>query len=289
MAEQGYISRAKAASRREADGLGLERGYKYETREQRTSSTTSQQELIDRYGVSTVRQGGLEVYTTIDPQLQAARRAGDRRPPASHPAPRTALVSTDTETGEILAMASSGRPTRTASSTSPRRAAASPARRSSRSCSPTAVDQGIDPDSTYYSAPARSRSTRRPVRAPWTVHAAAASGTMSLRHATANSVNTVYAQLGSTSAPRTSPRWRSSSASPARARRLPRPGARRHRPGLAARDVERLRDDRQRRRPPRPDRDRAGSSSPTARSTSPRTTRGQRGWSATASPTRSPT
>ena len=30
------------------------------------------QELIDKYGVNTVRNGGLKVYTTIDPALQAA-------------------------------------------------------------------------------------------------------------------------------------------------------------------------------------------------------------------------
>ena len=60
-------------------GLGLERGYRYETIQgDRYFFDYVEQELIERYGVNTVRQGGLEVYTTIDPRLQAvAQRAVD--------------------------------------------------------------------------------------------------------------------------------------------------------------------------------------------------------------------
>ena len=35
-----------------------------------SSSTCVQQELIDSYGINTVRKGGLKAYTTIDPELQ---------------------------------------------------------------------------------------------------------------------------------------------------------------------------------------------------------------------------
>ena len=66
----------------------------------RTSSTTSQQQLIDKYGVNTVRNGGLKVYTTIDPQPAGGGGAGGRRlrrrseedPPRRSPrsTPRTA-------------------------------------------------------------------------------------------------------------------------------------------------------------------------------------------------------
>ncbi len=58
----------------------------------------------------------------------------------------------------------------------------------------TAIDQGIDPDSTYYSAP--SSITLSPYGSygeTWSV--SGGGGTMSLRQATANSINTFFAQL----------------------------------------------------------------------------------------------
>jgi penicillin-binding protein 1A len=58
----------------------------------------------------------------------------------------------------------------------------------------TAVDEGIDPDSTSYPAP--STITLNPDEfTSWTV-SGGGSGSMTLRDATAKSVNTVYAQLG---------------------------------------------------------------------------------------------
>ena len=59
----------------------------------------------------------------------------------------------------------------------------------------TAVDQGIDPDSTYYSAPSTITLYPYPGGEAWTV-SGGGSGSMSLRSATASSVNTVFAQLG---------------------------------------------------------------------------------------------
>ena len=140
----------------------------------------------------------------------------------------------------------------------------------------TAVDQGIDPDSTYYPAPSSITLDAGRYGEAWTV-SGGGSGTMSLREATANSVNTVFAQLGHRRRPGELHRDGEADGDHDRARRLPGRGARRPHPGrLGARDVERLRDARQRRRPPRADRDPARSSSPTARSTSPRTRRATR-------------
>ena len=70
MADQGYVGRAKARHA-EADGLGLDAGHKYETIHQPYFFDYVVQELIERYGVQQVREGGLKVYTTINPQLQA--------------------------------------------------------------------------------------------------------------------------------------------------------------------------------------------------------------------------
>ncbi len=52
LAEQGYISQA-AADQAQRDGLGLERGYRYESRTQQYFFDFVQQELIDKYGVAT--------------------------------------------------------------------------------------------------------------------------------------------------------------------------------------------------------------------------------------------
>ena len=91
------------------------------------------QQLIDRFGVNTVRKGGLKVYTTIDPKLQAAgRNAIDST--LNYPGdPSSAAVAIDPKNGYIKAMASSST-TSTTSTTSPPRVIASPARPSRRSC-----------------------------------------------------------------------------------------------------------------------------------------------------------
>ena len=194
MYEQGYID---ALERDQAlqGGLGLERGYRYEQKDEPYFFDYVEQQLIDEYGVNTVRQGGLQVHTTIDRRLQAAAE----RAIAANPTPEAAnaLVSTDTETGEILAMASSA-----AYESSQFNLAAQGARQPGSAFKPfvltTAVDQGIDPDSTYYSAPSSITldicDDSGLYCEPWPV-SGVGGGTVDLRDATANSMNTVYAQL----------------------------------------------------------------------------------------------
>ena len=67
------------------------------------------QQLIDQFGVNTVRKGGLKVYTTIDPKLQkAGREAIDST--LHYPGdPSSAVVAIDPRTGYIQAMASSSK------------------------------------------------------------------------------------------------------------------------------------------------------------------------------------
>ena len=151
MSEQGYISEA-TYDQALADGLGLERGYRYETREQQYFFDFVQQELIDtlrRQHRARGRAQGLH-----DARPASCRPPPSRRSPTSTPrlGASAALVSTDTETGEILAMASSE-----AYEDSQFNLAAQGQRQPGSAFKPfvltTAVDQGIDPDSTYYSAP----------------------------------------------------------------------------------------------------------------------------------------
>ena len=190
MASQGYITAAKAAKVKK-DGLGLQRGYRYEQRDQQYFFDFVQDELIKKYGLRTVRQGGLKVYTSLDPTLQAAAQTAI----AAHPTPTAsnALVSIDTHTGEILAMASSQ-----AYDTSQFNLAAQGERQPGSSFKPfvltAAVDQGIDPDKTYYPAPSSITLNPDPYTS-WQV-SGGTGGSINLRQATAGSVNVVFAQLG---------------------------------------------------------------------------------------------
>ncbi len=191
MADQGFLSQGEYAKWAGA-GLGLKRGYRYEEIEEQYFFDYVQEELIKRYGVQKVRLGGLKVYTTIEPKLQAVARsaiAGNYVPSGA----ATALVSTDTATGEIKAMASSA-----TYDVSQFNLAAQGQRQPGSAFKPfalaAAIDQGADPDSTYYSAPSTITLDMGIGAPPWTV-SGGGGASMSLRQATANSINTVFAQL----------------------------------------------------------------------------------------------
>ena len=105
MRDQGYISPATYAKVRQRRGSGCTAASSYEQRSQQYFFDFVQQELIDKYGVATAREGGLKVYTTLDPRLQAVAEQAIAAHPVTGAA--EALVSTDVDTGEIKAMASS--------------------------------------------------------------------------------------------------------------------------------------------------------------------------------------
>jgi penicillin-binding protein 1A len=197
MHDQGYINRKDYESALQS-GLGLKRGYKYVEIKQPYFFDFVQQQLIDRYGVNTVRNGGLKVYTTINPQLQAdAQAAVDSCGAcASDYSLAAALSSVDVSNGHILAMAS----TQDYSASSQFNLAANAHRQPGSSFKPyvlaAALDQGMDPDSTFYSgsSPIDLSTTEW---GPWEVHNAGdgEGGTMDVRDATVHSVNVIYAQL----------------------------------------------------------------------------------------------
>jgi penicillin-binding protein 1A len=153
-------------------------------------------QLEKEYGANTVREGGLKVYTTIDPRLQrlANKAIRDVLPYKTDPA--AALVSVEPGTGAIRAMtavvrtkgnqfnlvAQSGRQ---AGSTFKTLVLAS------------AIEQGVDPDTTYYTSAPFTCSTGPWCQTPWQVHTyeGTYSGSESLTRATLQSDNTVYAQL----------------------------------------------------------------------------------------------
>ncbi len=148
MEQQGYISALRYRDAIHA-GLGLSPGHKYQTIRDPFLFDLVSQELIDKYGINTVRNGGLKAYTTIDPTLQAAPRR--RSTPAGSATPAAARRRRSPRSIRPTGRSSPSPPPRTtratASSTTPGRRTASRARpsrptswrrRSSRGSTPTA-------------------------------------------------------------------------------------------------------------------------------------------------------
>jgi penicillin-binding protein 1A len=157
--------------------------------------------LIETYGAQRVRSGGLKVYTTIIPRYQRFAETAIRDTLNEPDDPAAALISISPRTGAIRAMTAvvPNRPKNEFN-------LLSQARRQPGSTFKTfvlaaAVDEGINPDSTYYvSAP----FTYRPHPAGncddgswWCVKTYANDyyGWSSIRSATLRSDNSVYAQL----------------------------------------------------------------------------------------------
>jgi penicillin-binding protein 1A len=192
MSDQGYVSQGRYEHALQA-GLGLDRGHKYETIREPYFFDYVTQELIDKYGVNTVRNGGLKVHTTINPALQSAAQQAIAN--HSYGGPSRALVSVDPSNGHIVAMASSS-----TYETSNFNLAAQGHRQAGSSFKPfvltAAIRQGMNPDTTYYSGKSPVTLTLDDGITTWTVNnAEPGGGTMSVRDATVNSVNAIFAQL----------------------------------------------------------------------------------------------
>jgi penicillin-binding protein 1A len=195
MEKQGYIGAGRYVSAVRA-GLGLHPSQRYTRVREPYVFDLVRQELVHRYGLATVRRGGLQVYTTIQPRLQAAaRRAVDVCAVCSAGGPASALASVDPSSGAIVALASSRRYSGAKQFDFATQAHRQPGSSFKTFVLTTAIKQGIDPDSTYYDGSSPMTLTI-PGGLPWTVHnAEPGSGTMSLTQATWNSIDVVYAQL----------------------------------------------------------------------------------------------
>ncbi len=196
MHDQGYIN---GDEYREAlhSGLGLNPGHKYRVIRDPFLFDLVQQELIDKYGINTVRNGGLKAYTTIDPKLQERAQEAVDSCSVCYPegGPAAGLASVDPSNGEIVALAS----TEGYDSESEFNYAWQAHRQPGSSFKPyvltTAIKQGIDPYSTYYDGTS-PKTLELPGGGTWTVNnAEPGGGTMSVATATTDSVNVVFAQL----------------------------------------------------------------------------------------------
>jgi penicillin-binding protein 1A len=193
MAKLGYISEQRAAEASD-EPLGVERGDLYTRIREPFFFDYVKQQLIDKFGVNTVRKGGLKVYTTIDPGLQrAGREAIDGTLP--YPSdPSAAVVAIDPRNGYIKAMASSS------SYNHKQFNLAAQGHRQPGSAFKTfvlttAIRRGVNPYSTSYVSKPLDLKTED--YGPWKVQTydQTYGGSMNLVRATLKSDNTVYAQL----------------------------------------------------------------------------------------------
>ena len=132
MADLGFVSGGEARTA-ESSGLGLDVASGFFKHRQPYFFDYVEDKLIAAYGVNTVRQGGLDVYTTIDPKLQRIGLEAMQSALPYEEDPSSAFV------WMTRATAGSGRwppapTTTTASSTSPPRGTGSRARPSRPSC-----------------------------------------------------------------------------------------------------------------------------------------------------------
>ncbi len=196
MLETHAITQAQYDAAARSTSLGLKPGRIYTRIKEPYFFTYVREELEQAYGANTVREGGLKVYTTIDPRLQrlAQKAILDVLPYKTDPA--AAIVSIVPGTGAIRAMTAV---VRTAGNQF------NLAAQSGRQAGSTfktfvlasAIEKGVDPDSTYYTSAPFTCSIGPWCQPPWTVHTYenTYSGSESLTRATLQSDNTVYAQL----------------------------------------------------------------------------------------------
>jgi penicillin-binding protein 1A len=193
MEKLGYVSAARARAAKES-GLRVNLDESYFEHREPYFFDYVENRLIEKYGAQKVRRGGLEVHTTIDPELQRVGLEAMRStlPYATDPA--AALVSVDPRNGRIRAMASSSHYDESQFNLAAQ-GHRQPGSTFKTFVLTTAIKQGIDPYSTYYVS--KPLDLYLPEWGHWTVHTADEGylGTVNLQQATVASDNTVFAQL----------------------------------------------------------------------------------------------
>jgi penicillin-binding protein 1A len=193
MAKLGYLTPA-SARRAEARGLELNVTGSYFAHREPFFFDYVEHELIEHYGAEAVRNGGLEIHTTLEPRLQEIGLEAMRSALPYSTDPFSALVSIDPGNGEIESMVSS------ASYDASQFNLAAQGHRQPGSTFKTfvltaAIKQGIDPYNTYYTS--KPLDLDLPRWGHWEVHTADEGylGNVNLQQATVASDNTVFAQL----------------------------------------------------------------------------------------------
>ena len=193
MQKLGYVS-AEQARAAMASGLQVNVSSGYFAHREPYFFDYVEHRLIEKYGANTVRRGGLQVQTTIEPELQQVGLEAMRNTLPYSTDPSSALVSIDPRNGQIRAMVSSSRYDQSQFNL------AAQGRRQPGSTFKafvltTAIKQGIDPYTTYYDS--KPLDLFLPQWGHWEVHTADEGylGKVNLQQATVASDNTVFAQL----------------------------------------------------------------------------------------------
>ncbi|MBV8259332.1 MAG: transglycosylase domain-containing protein [Actinobacteria bacterium] len=198
MFQAGDITRPQLRKATHAP-LGIRFGSLYRTLQHPNFFGWAQQQLVQRFGAREVQGGGLQVTTTLDPRLQRLAKeaiAGVLKTPTD---PAAALVAIDPRTGAVKAMLGylpDERKMQFNLATQAHRTTGSSFKPITLA---TALQQGASVYSTFYGPPELFITDPQCATngGPWDVHnnADETAGTMNLLDATANSVNTIYAQL----------------------------------------------------------------------------------------------
>ncbi len=193
MANLGYISRERAREGQQR-GLGINLSDTYFEQRQPYFFDYVEDILIEKYGVNTVRKGGLKVYTTVEPELQEVGLEAMRSALPYSTDPSSALVAIDPASGYIKAMVSSSNYDQSQFNLAAQ-GHRQPGSTFKTFVLTTALKQGVDPYSTYYTS--KPLNLDLPEWGHWEVHTAdeGYQGTINLQQATVASDNTVFAQL----------------------------------------------------------------------------------------------
>jgi penicillin-binding protein 1A len=201
MFKNGYITASKLRSATRKN-LGLRPGHLYTRQNQPSFFGWATQQLAQRlgkHGEQQVERGGLHVTTTLDQRLQGLGVHAISSVLQTSTDPAAALVSIDPQTGAVKAMVNylpSGRRMQFNLATQAHRSTGSAFKPITLA---TALSAGDSIYSTFYGPPQLSITTPecRQGNGYWIVHNAAdgEGGTFNLLGATAQSVNTIYAQL----------------------------------------------------------------------------------------------
>lgn len=148
-------------------------------------------QLVETYGERAVYRGGLRVHTTLDPKAQAAAEKAIAKALDKKGDPSAALVAIKPGTGEVLAMVG-GRDFEAQQYNVAVQGRRQPGSAFKPFVLATALAQGANPEQAYKSGPMKLAVGDQ----TWNVTGhSSKTGTMRLRPATEQSVNSVYAQL----------------------------------------------------------------------------------------------
>jgi penicillin-binding protein 1A len=198
MWKNGYITAGKRRSATHK-GLQLRPGHLYSRLHEPNFFGWATQQLGNRFGRRQVELGGLKVKTTLDTRLQGLALHAVSSVLHTPSDPAAAIVAINPQTGGVKAMVDylpSGRRMQFNLATQGGRSTGSAFKPITLA---TALSEGVSLYSTFYGPPELFITDPQCATngGPWDVHnyADEAAGTMNLLDATANSVNTIFAQL----------------------------------------------------------------------------------------------